>query len=99
MRMSINKSVRMFPVSEGLLEHRRRMGSAIWEYLWLVAHVTSDEPGRDGKFLGIVDRGNVLPTSRIAADLQRSRAAALANLERLAINGYIQRTAAAGHAY
>jgi hypothetical protein len=38
-------------------------------------------------------------TSRIAADLKRSREATLANLERLEVGNYISRSAAAGHAY
>jgi DNA-binding MarR family transcriptional regulator len=36
---------------------------------------------------------------QIAADLRRSREAALANLERLEAGNYIERTAAPGHAY
>lgn len=92
-------SARVLPVSYGLLDHRRNMGSSIWEYLWLLAHVTADEPGENETCVGIVDYGNPIPTSRIASDLKRSREATLVNLERLEAGNYINRSAAAGHAY
>jgi hypothetical protein len=90
---------RIIPVSDGLLDHRRVMGSSIWEYLWLVAHVTAAAPDGNGHSVGIVDQGNPVPTSRIAAGLRRSREATLANLEKLEDGNYIKRSAAAGHAY
>jgi hypothetical protein len=89
----------MVPVSDRLFDHRRRMGSSIWEYLWLRAHVTGDQSNRNGLPLGVVEDGKPIPTSRIAADLKRSREATLANLERLEAGHYIERSAAAGHAY
>jgi DNA-binding Lrp family transcriptional regulator len=48
---------------------------------------------------GSVDDGRPVPTSRIAADLKRSREATLANLARLDAGDYIERSTAAGHAY
>jgi hypothetical protein len=90
---------RILPGSKGLLNHRRNMGSSIWEYLWLLAHVTTAEPGENETSVGVVDHGNAIPTSRIATDLKRSREATLANLERLEAGNYISRSAAAGHAY
>ena len=44
----------LFLVSNGLLEHKDRMGAAIWEYLWLIDKVTKDEPDGNGKFNGVV---------------------------------------------
>jgi hypothetical protein len=85
--------------ASGLLDHRRSMGSSIWEYLWLVTHVTAFEPGGNEIPVGIVDHGKPIPTSRIATDLKRSREATLVNLERLEAGKYISRSAAAGHAY
>jgi hypothetical protein len=49
--------------------------------------------------MGIVDDGRAVPTSRIAADLRRSREATLANMGKLAAGDYIERLANAGRAY
>jgi biotin operon repressor len=49
--------------------------------------------------MGIVDDGRPVSTSRIAADLRRSREATLANMEKLAGGNYIERSADVGHAY
>jgi len=89
---------RTFPIPDAILVHRPRMGSSIWEYLWLRAHVTAEREC-NGKSVGIVDDGRPVPTSRIAADLRRSREATLANMEKLAAGNYIERSADAGHAY
>jgi len=90
-------NARMFPVSNRLLDHRRKMGSSIWEYLWLRAHVTTTEEPEGA--VGIVDGGRPVPTGRIAADLRRSREATLANLQKLEAGNYIERSATVGHAY
>jgi len=74
------------------------MGSSVWEYLWLRAHVTTEREC-NGKTVGIVDDGRPIPTSRIAAELRRSRESTLANLEKLEAGNYLERSAAAGHAY
>ena len=52
----------------------------------------------NGKSVGSVDDGRPVPTSRIAADLKRSREATLAILARLDAGDYIERSTAAGHA-
>jgi hypothetical protein len=92
-------NARIFRISDRLLDHRRKMGSSIWEYLWLRAHVTAENLDGNGKPVGVVDAGHPVPTSRIAAELRRSREATLANLERLEAGNYIERSAAIGHAY
>lgn len=79
-------------VSIRLLEHRRQIGSSIWEYLWLMARVT-------GETLGIVENGKPISTNRIASELGRSRESTLANLARLEAGRFIERSAAPGHAY
>jgi hypothetical protein len=91
--------LRIIPVSDGLLDHRRSMGSSVWEYLWLIAHVTAAAPDGNGHSVGIVEYGEPVPTNRIAAGLKRSREATLANLEKVEDGNYISRSAAAGHAY
>ena len=87
------------PVLKQLLLHHRRMGNSIWEYLWLLAHVTANEPDGCRGSAGIVADGKPVPTSRIASDLCRSREATLANLEKLEAADYIVRSGEPGHAY
>lgn len=75
------------------------MGSSVWEYLWLLMHVTAEERDGNGAFAGIVAEGRPVPTSEIANDLRRSREATLANLEKLEAGAFILRSGAPGHAY
>ncbi len=96
---SMADNARTFPVSDRLLDHCREMGSSIWEYLWLRAHVTAEDSAGNGRSLGIVDEGRPVPTSRIAVELRRSRETTLANMGKLAAGNYIERLADAGHAY
>ena len=86
-------------VFPGLLAQRSKIGTGIWELLWLLAHITSREPDGNGGSLGIVDDGKPVPTCRIAAELRRSREATLVNLGKLEAGNYILRTGAPGHAY
>jgi hypothetical protein len=86
-------------VFPGLLAHRSKIGAGIWEYLWLLVHVTAREPDGSGGSVGVVDDGKPVPTLRIAAELQRSREATLVNLGKLEAGNYILRTGAPGHAY
>jgi len=95
----MNDVATTFALGSGLLAWRRAIGSSIWEYLWLRAHVSTWEPDGNGELIGVVEHGKAIPTNRIAADLQRSREATLANLEKLESGGYIARAAAVGHAY
>jgi len=80
-----------FPVSAGLLEHKPRIGAAIWEFLWLLEKTTSDEPDGQGKFLGIVLSGKPVSAATVARDLHESIDTAKANLRKLVQAGYITR--------
>jgi hypothetical protein len=93
--------VRVFPVSAGLLAHKQRMGSAVWEFLWLLDECTSDEAQLDGTFLGIVRFGNPICAAEVARDLAEHTETGKANLRRLAESGYVIRepVIAAGHIY
>ncbi len=90
---------RTFPISAGLLEHKKWMGAAVWEYLWLLDRVTSDEPDGKGEFSGIVAGGHPVSTETIAHDLRESFETAKANLRKLAEEGYVERKRAAGCGY
>ena len=82
-----------------LLAHRRKIGAGIYEYLWLLVHVTGREPDGSGGSVGVVDDGKPVTTLRIATELQRSREAALVNLGKLEAGNYILRWGSPGHAY
>ena len=70
-----------FDVYCGLItpEHRERMDSAVWEYLWCLDHQT----GEDGLVLG----GKPIKISEINVGLDESQRRR--NLKRLEANGYI----------
>lgn len=89
----------IFPLSDGLTEHKERMGIAIYEYLWLLAKVTKDIPDGNGNFNGIVLRGESVSASRIAIELHESVYTARINLRRLEQERYIIRNLKRGDSY
>jgi hypothetical protein len=91
--------MRAFPVSAGLLEHKQRMGSAIWEYLWLIDNVTLDHPCADGKFEGIVKFGQPISAEVVAEGLKEHIDTAKTNLRKLCAEGYIKRKRIYGAGY
>jgi hypothetical protein len=84
---------RAFPLSPGLVDgkHRRNMGLAIWEFLWFIEHVTSDEADGGGKFGGVVDFGNPISASRIARDISSNVRSVQKNIQKLVATGYVIR--------
>jgi hypothetical protein len=84
---------RMFPLSPGLVDgkHRQNMGLAIWEFLWFLEHVTSDEPDGTGKFDGVVDWGNPISAAKVAQELASSARNAQRNIQKLVSAGYLVR--------
>jgi len=88
--MSSKTSI-MLPISRGLLEHKGRMGSAIWEFLWFVDKVTEDVPDGAGKFQGLVLGGRPVSLAQIASDLQEHVDTAKRNVKALELAGYIMR--------
>jgi hypothetical protein len=81
----------LFLVSNGLLEHKPRMGAAIWEYLWFIDRVTKDEPDGSGKFNGLVLGGQPVSALTIARDLREHVNTAATNIKALESAGYIIR--------
>jgi hypothetical protein len=84
-----------FPIGlrNGLIsaEHRRRMGIAVWEFMWLVDHVTEEYQLSDGETRGRVLGGTMIEAERIAGELGMSPDAVRDNLKRLDLAGYIVR--------
>jgi hypothetical protein len=82
-----------FYVSAGLLtpEHCRRIGVALWEFLWLISHETREE----GKVLN----GAPISIKRISGDLGQAERTTRRNLDRLEAEKYITRERGHGGVY
>lgn len=82
-----------FPVGirNGLIsgEHRRRMGMAVWEFMWLVDHVTEEYQRPDGECRGRVLGGTVIKADTIADEMEISANTVQDSLKKLFIAGYI----------
>jgi hypothetical protein len=76
-----------FPVWNGILEHREKIGPALWEFLWCVDKITKEDEHGVGWLLG----KTVIDTKTIAEDLSECPDTAYDNMERLATEGYILR--------
>jgi hypothetical protein len=74
-----------FPLWNGLLEHRKRLGSAIWEFLWCLDKITAEKDG-----IGFVWHGAPVKARQVAADLQEEERLARCNLQKLQRQGYVQ---------
>ena len=74
-----------FPVWNGLFEHRKRLKSAIWEFLWCLDAITNEKDG-----VGLVHGGAPVKIERIAADLKVDEKTVRLNLQKLAREGYLK---------
>jgi predicted transcriptional regulator len=75
------------PIWNGILEHRDKIGPALWEFLWCVDKITIEDEHGVGWLLGKTP----IDTKRIARDLNEHPDTAYDNLNRLAEQGYILR--------
>jgi hypothetical protein len=79
------------PISNGIFEHRRKIGAAIWVFLWLIDHTTKEVSAEDGMVEGMVLGGQPVPLGAIAADLMLSGDAVYEHLGRLTTGGYVRK--------
>jgi hypothetical protein len=80
-----------FHVSTGLLregKHRKRIGAALWEFLWLIEQERKPKDGESPS--GETCGGEPVPASRIAADLGSHVTNVRKNLARLEEEKYIR---------
>jgi len=75
------------PVWNGILEHRPKIGPAVWEFLWCLDKITIEDERGIGWLLGKTP----IDTKRIASDLNEHENTAYENMNRLAAEGYIIR--------
>jgi hypothetical protein len=94
---------RMFPLSPGLVDgkHRQNMGLAIWEFLWFLEHVTSDESDGKGRFDGVVDFDNPISPAKVAQEIASNVRSVQKNIQKLISTGYLvrKRKLANGNSY
>jgi hypothetical protein len=81
-----------FRVSNGIFAHRKRIGAAVWVFLWFVDRVTKDVPNGTGEVDGIVLGGSPVSARRIASELQDTPRTVQAHISRLISRGYIRRS-------
>jgi hypothetical protein len=74
------------PLWSGVLEHRKRIGAAIWEFIWFLDKITLE---RDG--VGLVLGGQPIRAVMIAVQIGKSERRARAAVEHLESAGYIRR--------
>lgn len=80
------------PVWSGILEHRKRLGLAIYEFIWCIDKVTQESPTEnEGKSDGLVLGGACVKIKDIARDLNEGYRTARRNLDLLESENYITR--------
>jgi hypothetical protein len=72
------------PVWNGIFDHRRKIGPAIWVFLWCLDRITREESG-----VGIVLGGSVVTAEKIASELQESARTIRRHFRRLTKYGYV----------
>jgi hypothetical protein len=76
----------VIPVWNGIFDHRKRIGEAIWEFLWCLDRVTVEIDG-----VGLVLGGTPVKLEMIAGDLRGSdRETIRRHLKRLEVGKYIR---------
>ncbi|HEV8189474.1 MAG TPA: hypothetical protein VGP83_17095 [Pyrinomonadaceae bacterium] len=79
------------PISNGIFAHRKRIGAAIWVFLWLIDKTTKEVEAVDGESMdGLVFGGRPVTMSAVAGDLQMSINGVRDQLSQLLKGGYIR---------
>jgi hypothetical protein len=79
------------PISNGIFAHCKKMGSAVWVFLWFVDHTTKEAEGAEGQLEGLVLGGMQVRASLIAKDLEIATRTVHEHIERLCDHGYVRR--------
>lgn len=81
------KESRPLPLWNGILEHRRRMKSALWEFTWCIDKITEEDENGVGWVFGKAP----VRAGQIAEDLDEDEKTARENLARLSREKFIIR--------
>jgi len=79
------------PISNGIFAHCKKIGSAIWVFLWLIDRTTKEAEGPEGQLEGLVLGGMQVRASLIAKDLDIATRTVHEHIERLCGLGYVRR--------
>jgi hypothetical protein len=79
------------PVSNGIFDHRSRIGAAIWVFMWCIDHTTKEVSTGDGKADGLVYNGRPVLLGEIASELELCATSVREQLSHLAKAGYIRK--------
>lgn len=87
------KESHFIPVWNGLLEHREKVGTAIWEFFWLLDKITREvyDPSGSGRKIGHVLGLKPVRADEIARDQKVDERSVRRALDRLEAGGYIRR--------
>jgi hypothetical protein len=80
-----DKESRPSPWWNGGLEHRPRIGDALWEFLWCIDAITKESNG-----VGLVLGGSPVKLKRIVDDIKADKETVRRHLKRLADENYIR---------
>ncbi len=82
----------VLPLWSGILEHRKRLGVAIYEFIWCIDKITKEKPTEDGEGSdGLVLGGAPVKIKDIAKDLEEDYRTARRNMDLLVSENYIAR--------
>jgi hypothetical protein len=81
----------IIPVSNGILDsrHRKRIGSAVWVFLFLIDKCTKEQEDNNGGWLGLVLGGSPITARYIAEHLGECERSVRRHLKQLEDGGYI----------
>jgi hypothetical protein len=80
-----DKDSHPIPLWNGVFEHYKRIGDALWEFLWCIDAITKEKDG-----VGLVLGGSPVKLERIVADLKGDKESVRRHLKRLAAENYLR---------
>src|ERR1700684_1965155 len=79
------------PISNGIFAHRKRIGAAVWTFLWMIDRTTKEVIAGDGSVEGLVYAGRAIRAYDIGRELGMPTRTVQAHLDRLIATGYLRR--------
>jgi len=80
-----DKESHPIPLWNGVFEHYKRIGDALWEFLWCIDAITKEKAG-----VGLVLGGSPIKLERIVADLKADKETVRRHLKNLTVKNYLR---------